>query len=83
MESILPALASIFFILLGLFILVMTILMPVYVWLIYRQGVAAKRALDGYSDGFNKVLAALYHIQQNTTPVQKKNPPNLPEIKLH
>ena len=54
--------------LLGIFIATMAILMPLYVWQIYKQGVATKRYLDGFNDGFNKVLSTLYHIQQNTTP---------------
>ena len=54
--------------LLGIAILVLTVLMPVYVYLIYRQGVKTQERLQGYTDGFNKVLSALYHIQQNTTP---------------
>lgn len=61
------------------FIALLALLMPLFVWLIYRQGVKTQKALTGYTDGINKILASLYHIQQNTTPVVNKD---LPDIKL-
>ena len=64
--------------LIGIIITIMAILMPVYVYLIYRQGIATQKALGCYTDGFNKVLATLYHIQQNTTPEPKQSVNKLP-----
>ncbi len=54
--------------LIGLFLVIMTILMPIFVWQIYKQGIATKRYLDGFNDGFNRVLLELHHIKQNTIP---------------
>ena len=68
METVIHGIAILVLGLIGIFIAIMTILMPLYVWQIYKQGVATKRYLDGFNDGFNKLLATLYHIQQNTTP---------------
>ena len=70
--------AILILVLIGIIILILTILMPVYVYMIYRQGRATQKALEGYTDGFNKVLSALYQIQINTQPEPKQSINQLP-----
>ena len=64
--------------LLAIFILIMAVLMPIYVYMIYRQGVKNQRMLDGFMDGFNKVLLSLHHIQGNTAYKSNKSKDDLP-----
>jgi len=54
--DIFPAIAVIAIGLLGLTLLVATIFMPFYVYLIYRQGVKSRHMQDAYLRAFNAII---------------------------
>jgi hypothetical protein len=69
-SDIIPAFAALLIGLIGLIILVMAVLMPVYVYLIYRQGIKNQMHHKVYERGLRVVIAHidLINHERNTPP---------------